>query len=371
MFLTKLTLTASGVVALLAVAIGLWPSGEAGVTHAAPLPTAVRAPVPPPAPPREGVIVVNAFQPHPAALVLTPDGKEVREVAVGAAAAPINPGERSVCPLWLGRLSPDGKQLVAVKLGPIPQNNVGPWTPNHLWVFDLDAKDGPTEALMTDVRWPTAVWSADGKQLYGSQVAPEQVAAPNEGKPPPLVSWVYDLATKKKTPLALPLGHGITDLSSDGKVLLTVVHDPFAPESTRSYLVPLDTLKPRLLTKTAFKGMQFSPDGKWVIGNRSGKATDTPPPARLAVVSVTDETERSIALPDKAFWVYHACWSPDGKRIAFHWVEEVAPPPGQVPAGGNPPKRFASRVSVADANGRNPKTIVKRGEYEVRGLDWK
>jgi len=372
MFLTPLTLAASGTVALLAVAIGLWPSGEAVATHAAPRPAAARAPVPPPAPPREGVIVVNAFPPYPAALVLTPDGKEIREVAVGAAADPLNPGERSVCPLGLGRLSPDGKRLVAVIRVPIPQNNVGPWTRDHLWVFDLGAKDGPTEALMTDVRRPSAVWSADGKTLYGSHVDPEKVAAPREDeKPIPLVSWVYDLATRKKAPLALPSGHQIVDLSPDGKTLLTVVFMLSDPHAIRSYLVPLDTLKPRALTKTVFNGMRFSPDGKWVLGNRAGKAADTPPPVPLATVSVADGTERPIALPDKASWVYHACWSPDGKRIAFHWIEELAPPPGPVPVGGNPPEQRASRVTVADADGRNPKIIVKRAEREVTGLDWK
>jgi predicted DNA-binding protein (UPF0251 family) len=368
MFLTKLMLIATGAAGLLAVAVGLWSAGPAVATPVPPLPVVpARAPVPPPGPPRVGAIVVTSSQPGPPAEVRTPDGAEGPSVALGAAPT-VREGAPSFCPLMGPRLSPDGKRLAAFRLGPIPQMN-GPWTPFHLWVFDLDAKEGPKEPLLTDVRYPSVVWSADGTKLYGSQVDPEKAA--EDIKPPPLVSWVYDLGAKKKTPLALPTGHGIMDLSPDGKVLLTVVHDPFDPPSTRTYLVPLDTLKPRPLTETAFKGMRFSPDGKSVLGNRSDKAGGKPVLVPLAVVSVADGTERQLPVPDGAVWVYHACWAPDGKRVAYHWYEEVSPPAAQLPVKGNPPKRFASRVSVADADGRNPKTIVRREDQEVTGLDWK
>jgi hypothetical protein len=237
-------------------------------------------------------------------------------------------------------------------------------------VFDLGAKEGPKEPLMTDLRWPSVAWSPDGAKLYGSQVDPEKVAGPREdGKPPPLVSWTYDLGAKKKTPLALPTGHGVMDISPDGKTLLTVVHDPFDPPATRTYLVPLDTLKPRPLTGTAFKGMRFSPDGKSVLGNRSDKEGGKSVLVPLAVVSVADGSERLVPVPEGVGWAHHACWSPDGKRVAFHWLEEVTP--AQAPAKGNPPKRLASRVTVADADGRNARTIVRRNDPEVAGLDWK
>jgi hypothetical protein len=246
----------------------------------------------------------------------------------------------------------------------------GPWTPNHLWVFDLDATEGPKEPLMLDMGNPSVAWSPNGMKLYGSQVDPEKVDLPTEkGKPPALVSWVYDLRAKNKEPLALPTTHGIVDVSPDGSMLLTVVYDPFDPPSTRSYLVPLDTLKPRPLTETAFKGMCFSPDGKSVLGNRSeapgGKLVSVP----LAAVSVADGTERPIAVPKEAVRVNHACWSPDGKRVAYHWFEEVPAPAAPIP--GNAPKRFASRVTVADNDGRNAKTIVRRDDLEVTGIDWK
>jgi Tol biopolymer transport system component len=184
---------------------------------------------------------------------------------------------------------------------------------------------------------------------------------------------VYDLKTQKKTPLELPEGHGIVDISPDGKTLLTVIENAFDKPSTRSYLVPLNTLEPHLLTKTTFHGMRFSPDGKWVIGNWVGKKDDKPPYVRLAVVSVADGSERRISLPDEVFWVEHACWSPDGKRIAYHWREEITQTPGvQAPKGVEDNKWFAGRLSVADADGQNAKIILRR-EYrqDIQGLDWR
>jgi hypothetical protein len=225
---------------------------------------------------------------------------------------------------------------------------------------------------MPDVRYPSAVWSPDGAKLYGSHVDPEKVTErPDITKPPSLVSWEYDLKTKKKTSLALPLGHAIIDVAPDCKSLLTLAQSPFNDELTQSFIVPLDTLKARRLTETAFQGMRFSPDGKWVIGKRHGKKGDKPPPGLLVVASAADGSERDLPVPAGAVSVGYACWSPDGKRIAYEWSEEVELLPRQPGPAGNG-KGLASRVSVADADGRNAKTILRRDyDRSVRGLDWK
>ena len=364
MFLTRLMPTGAGVGVLL-VAAGLW------LTSAPAAPFAPVSPGRSPAPPREGVIVVTSFQHGVPIEIRTPDGKEVRRPAVGSAAAPINPGEPPVCPLHRPRLSPNGRQVVAVKLGPIPQGNIGKWTPNHLWVFDLDAKDGPGEALMSDLRCPSAAWSPDGRTLYGSNVDPAKVNdAGEKDKPVPMVSWAYDRAIRKQTDVKVPAGHAIMDISPDGKTALTVVTDSLDLGSMRSYLVPLDTGKPRSLSEKEFNGLRFSPDGKSVLGNRRGEAGAVPRSVPLVVVSVSDGKERAIPLVEGATFAYYACWSPDGKRVVYHWHEEIPQPPGiPVPVGGA--KWHASRVTVADADGRNAKTIIRR-EYDqpIMGLDW-
>jgi len=375
MFLTKLTTVATGVCALLALAISERPAASAVVANGNSTPriTASRIQVTK-LEPREGVIVVTSMNaPFPPAVMYTPDGKEVANLVAGAASQIIPGRAEPFCPLWLPRLSPDGKRLAAIKLGPIPQNT-GPWTPNHLWLFDLDSKEGPKEALMTDMRCPSVIWSLDGTKLYGSQIDAEKEMAPRDDeKPPPLVSWEYDLKAQKKTSLELPIGHGIVDISPDGKTLLTVVENPFSPSTDRSYLVPLDTLKPRLLTDTAFKAMRFSPDGKRVLGNRHGKKEERPWPPPLTVVLVADGSEQRITVSNDVAWVYHACWSPDGKRIAYHWHEEIPKPPGEkVPVGVENYKWHASRLTVADADGKNAKTILSREyNHNIQGLDWK
>jgi hypothetical protein len=128
--------------------------------------------------------------------------------------------------------------------------------------------------------------------------------------------------------------------------------------------------KHSLVTATAFHGMRFSPDGRSVLGNRNDKVGGKPVLVPLAVVSVADGTERRVPVPNAVIWVHHACWSPDGKQVAYHWHEEV-PPAAQIPAKGNPPKVYASRITVADVDGRNANTIVRREGQDVKGLDWK
>ncbi len=374
MLLAKLTTVAMGVVTLIALVVIQWPTANTVVANYEPIPTLTpaRAPTPPPEP-REGVIVVTSSSlsgASPLALY-TPDGKEIDKPVVGAAADQLKPGQPPVCRMLLPRLSPDAKRLLAIKLGPIP-NNSGPWTPNHLWIFDLNSKDGPSEALMTEMRRPSVIWSTDGARLYGSQVDPEKIMEPREeNKPPPMVSWVYDLKAKKKTPLALPVGHTIVDISPDGKTLLTVVEDVLDQSSTQSYLVPLDSLKPRLLTNKSFKGMRFSPDGKWVVGDRRGKKEDNPNYIPLLVVSVADGSERRIPVSERLVRLQYACWSPDGKRIAYLWNEEIPQPPGAVAPAG-PGVGTAPRLTVVDSDGRNAKTIIRweQGQY-ILGLDWK
>ncbi|HEY1187761.1 MAG TPA: sigma-70 family RNA polymerase sigma factor [Gemmata sp.] len=329
------------------------------------------APIPRAAP-REGVLLFTSLRPGPTIHLRTPSGEDLPAPALGGASAPIQPGAPPTCTLLEGRLSPNGKRVAAFKLGPIPQNLVGPWTPQHLWVFDLDAKDGPREPLLPDLRCPSVVFSADGTKLYGSQVDPEKVAAPRQdGELVPLVSWVYDMKAKKQTALGLPPGHMVTDTSPDGKTLLTVTFKPNATvSSARSYIVPLDTLKPRPLTETVLKGMRFSPDGKRVLGTRLSMAGAPALPV-LVSVAVADGAEKPIPLPAGVVLLERACWSPDGKRIAYNWHEEITPPANTIPANGKQPKQYACQVTMADADGRNAKTISSGDAFTVKSLDWK
>ena len=373
MFLKTILYSFLGTGLILAAAVGLWPTPTpTPIATASPL-ASMMAPVPK-AVPREGVIVLSSFQPVPPLEFLTPSGDKLKaSVALGSAASPINPGEKPVCPLMLARWSPDAKRLLAVKLGPIPQGNVGPYAPMHLWVFDCDSEDGPTEPLLANMRMPSAVWSHDGTKLYGSSIDKEKEADPiPKTGPYPLVCWTLDVKTRVQTALAVPAGHRIVDLSPDGKTLLTVRETECAkPWHLETYLVPLATLKPKRLTEKPFYGMRFSPNGARAIGAQIEERKDTSPKLRPVTVSVADGSVVAIRVSDDVDGVYLACWSPDGKRIALMWHELIPQPPGiPVPVGGGP--WAATRVTVCDSDGANAKVIVRREwDLSIRGLDWK
>jgi hypothetical protein len=62
------------------------------------------------------------------------------------------------------------------------------------------------------------------------------------------------------------------------------------------------------------------------------------------------------------------CWSPDGRRIAYAWRQDLAPiAPGQ---------KVESHLVVSDADGGNPVTIAtERGDFAglitIGNVDWR
>ena len=89
------------------------------------------------------------------------------------------------------------------------------------------------------------------------------------------------------------------------------------------------------------------------------------------VVSIADGSVAVVRVDKEVAYVDHASWSPDGKRIALEWKENIPQPPGiPIPVGSG--QWSASRVTVCDQDGANAKVIVRR-EYcpVITGLDWK
>lgn len=98
----------------------------------------------------------------------------------------------------------------------------------------------------------------------------------------------------------------------------------------------------------------------------------TSPKQRPFIVSAADGSATAIRVGDEVDAVYHACWSPDGKRIALMWHELIPQPPGiPIPAVGVG-RWAATRVTVCDSDGGNAKVIVRREwDLSITGLDWK
>ncbi|MDY3560576.1 RNA polymerase sigma factor [Gemmata sp. JC673] len=354
----KVALVGSALLVALAVAGATERPGPSVVSRAGAGRIAARpAPVPVAPPREEQLLVTSSRAADGVAEVFKPDGTPARRLSMG-----------ELGHVWRPRYSPDGTRLAVTKVGPFVPNS-GPWASIDLHVFDPASKDGPGEPLISGMRCMFFAWHPDGTKLYVSHLPPDvkDVAA---DKPAPVATWVYDLKTKKKAPLELPAGYGVVDVSRDGKTLLAVTMTLNDVYPSRTYLIPVATLKPQLLTEKRFDGQRLSPDGKSVLGVRVEK--DLVPLTRsLTVVAVADGSERTVKLPAGADRVYQACWSPNGRRIAFHWCEEVPVDPNQPPAveGG---KGWADRVTVADPDGANPKTILTSdGKRTVSGLDWR
>lgn len=81
--------------------------------------------------------------------------------------------------------------------------------------------------------------------------------------------------------LALPAGHEIVDVSADEKFLLSRTRPEQQWEMETAHIVPLDTLASHKLSAQPFQAMRISPDGKHVIGCRSGMKGDRPTPGAL------------------------------------------------------------------------------------------
>ncbi len=355
-----------------------------------------------PVPAREGVIMVNILEAErqdQAAVLLTPSGKRIEKVSAGAAVFHLGEDRTPVCLQFDGRLSPDGKRLLGFQFPPISsekRDHPGTWTQTHLWSFDLESKDGPRAPLLPDIKQPSQIYdsesgrevlfvplvqrlslafSGDSRKCYVSEIdadlATETVDA---SKPIPMKSWVYDFQTSKKTRLALPKGHAIVDASLDGKWLLTLLRKPNQPDPLAAFVVPLDTMKPRPLCAEPFYAMRLSPDGQSVIGILPRKEKENPRvAARLAVVCVADGSIRSIPLSHNEGPCRRACWSPDGKQIAYEWQEWVSESLRNAQDGDLATRMVpASRVSVADADGGHARVVLRCEPYRIiQGLDWK
>lgn len=324
---------------------------------------ATSAPVPQIAP-REGILVLSYTQDGPPAETMHPSGRDVAKVAPGAAKRMLT-WPQADCPLLMPRFSADAKRLVAVRNGFTGETQ-------SIWIFDIASKDGPMEPVLADLHPPlAAVWSRDETKLFVSSTVPgkESDPYPKDG-PYPRQCWTFDLKTRKRTTLDIPVGHEIVDLSPDGSTLLTVCrvrHDTENKTTLAAFLVPLATLKPKQLAQS-MRPMRFSPDGTRVLGSARNPKAAKPSRWEPAVCAIADGSLWFVPIGDHVTDFFQACWSPDGKRIAMVWQEET-PPPKEVAADR---KWRSHRGSICDSDGGRARVIVRAEPTRlISGVDWK
>jgi RNA polymerase sigma factor (sigma-70 family) len=355
MTLSKLKLVPLGLVLLTALSVSGIGPGKGRVVSAPP--TKAAAP--------EGVLLVarvNTRPPDKICEVVDPAGKSHGYLDLGRLA--------NVHRL---RVSPDGKRLAFGSMLPVSLKG-GFAVPEDVYVVDLPLAGPPTAAAMKGVIDPFLAWAPDGKSLYVSGVPKDaNTILGMENKLIPRETVRYDVAAKTAKPVDLPEGHTVLDVSPDGKTLLTQTLVPAGPRRISTYLVSLDTLKPRAVggADDGFSSARFSPDGSRILGTRVQSTKSTDP--GLFVYDVTKDAAVKLPLSAAAIeglnWGACAVWSPDGERVAVLWDGKVD---GPGPVGAPPGRKAtAGRITVLDATGRNEKTIR---EYQsgdlIRHIEW-
>jgi RNA polymerase sigma factor (sigma-70 family) len=206
------------------------------------------------------------------------------------------------------RLSPDGKRLAygnAVQRR--TADGIGVWPPDRLQVRDVNkASAGEVVAALEGTELHNWVWSPDGTKLAITSWDAEHFVR----------NWVVDVKTRKVEEVKLPRYKlkdkeyypSIQAWSPDGAWFLA--------GGDGLLLVKTDGTAPRQLTRDKKDLMggscRFSPDGRKVlfVGCNKDKSQT------LYVADVASGKVRAV-VEAKNFSGLHACWSPDGRRIAY------------------------------------------------------
>lgn len=295
-------------------------------------------------------------------ILIDPDGKN--EKPVSDKGALYHPGGGA-------QLSPDGKALAVQVQGPQPPDDGTPgprrW-PTSLHVRGLDEKEPGTDL---GIQCQMFCWSPDGTQIACSEFED----GPGT-KVPEVTHTIVNVKTKEKTPLKLPANHVMMNWSGDGKYILTMSVDASNKDAPKAqlHLMNRDGTEHKGLTDgsriLAFG--RLSPDGTRVLCMEIEMPKDKPKMFRklVTVDVVTGKISPVEDVPLNAE-LQGFCWSPDSKKIAYAWREVHDGKPEEVRE-----KETESHLVVADADGKNAKTIVSEkgqnpGQITLGAPDWR
>jgi RNA polymerase sigma factor (sigma-70 family) len=324
------------------------PAGRGGPDPA----SAVRAPIP-------------AAPARPGTLVVVRDGELVALTPKGGAKATFGPAEKfdlggaAASPTGSFRFSPDGKRvayLVQKPLNPTVLNFFPEWRV----VVRTVGKDDEQGVDIGRFAEATLSWSPDGSKLVSTRNPPTE-----EG---PTV--LIDPATGKTEPLELPAGAAVCEWCRDGKTFL-VAYRGKVDNRLRLGLVEKGEKAPRELTALGEANgagggadARFSPDGKKLLFLDIDPTL--PPGYRIwlgykpYVLDVATKKREPLAEVRKGAHCVSAAWSPDGKRVAYAWLQL---PADRLKVGVLTSEEIHSEtdafLSVADADGKNPTTVLE------------
>jgi RNA polymerase sigma factor (sigma-70 family) len=272
------------------------------------------------------------------------------------------------------RVSPDGQRVAFCMGGVRVKNDVDKTdTEVKMRVLTLDKE----EPIIDLGRYANGkVWSADGAKLACSFVEYDETEDRFHRS-----NWIIDVKTKKKTALELPAGHLVMDWSADGNWFLTSAEinakeakvKP-ARQSThvsQIYLVKRDGSEVRALTDLEFSATEgrFSPDGRMILFHGRDPKGDT---WHIHALDLKERKPWKVS-QELDGGVGGACWSPDGKRIAYVYGKT-----SDEKGDGFPEILFRQAehfLMVADADGKNSATLKSEKNQvlriTLRAADWR
>jgi RNA polymerase sigma factor (sigma-70 family) len=279
--------------------------------------------------------------------------------------------------LWLG---PDGKRVLVYIAN---RGTVRPDDPDQrdrLYIRQGDGGGaGAREVEVKGVSLCHAFWGATGETVfgYGLAVPVGPGLAPAPDLTTDLVNWSFDVRTGRAERLSLPGNVSVLDRSADGKAFLVISYEKASgvPGAYRLGLLPAagGTLVP--LTKAGEAtpaDFRLSPDGRSALGTvyRAEGGNLVP---ELVVIDLKTLARRAVAV-QKGARACGACWSPDGKRVAFAWEPKAAyerragKRVGPVIAGE---QKYELRVTVARPDGSEARDVHAESRHWYGSIDWR
>jgi RNA polymerase sigma factor (sigma-70 family) len=319
--------------------------------------------------------------------LFTPEGKRVEIPVPDKAAGSVWAELSDPC------FSPDGKRVAFIATESMSNGGGRVTYLRNVLVHELGDK-GQGFKIEIAAQNLNLAWAPDGKLL-----AVEAVSMKDKFERI-FTTWLVDIGTKEKTKIDLPEGVQVFAATPDGKSFIAVTYDA-AEKKLHLASITRDGKKVTHLTEirvSTIQGMpssrpQLAPDGTRILFadiDREEKLEEGMTRfLRLYLYDMkTQKKERLVDVPLNA-WVWEFAWSPDSKRVAYVWKRME---PGvsltftldkkgnYVDKDGKPDPKIMTEtethLSVADADGKNSKTILSAKGKAVptatlMKLDWR
>jgi hypothetical protein len=285
------------------------------------------------------------------------------------------------------RLSPDGSLLLAVPTDTWPRDG----SPIKAYVRGLMLRGAGDEVLIGG-KTSHLFWTPDGA-ICGEGIDPTQAGKRKATVDEEYSGWRYDPKTKTETRIPKEEDdkgvERLLDAFPDGKRYLIrrpgmrATAGPGTPDPG-SLRVLAESGQTKSIAATGFVATpRVSPDGKSILYSAMSmdQRIQGPLPYDLFILDVTGGKPRRIELKDKNLdgrtLILSCCWSPDGKRVAFTWLSKRdvkwKPPevPGPQPGAFRDFSNARTHLTVADADGKNVKTILTVAGRWIGSVDWR